>query len=341
MEMLPKTTETGPTKISQNQLQLPHDVSALPPPNVLFPLARPSFLRHIRSVICSTTITLKLLHLITTAPSKQTGMSFANYDIEAQSPPKTETHAESELDAIIRNTSDQIQTFGLLISQFNALRKLVGSKRDGLPLREKLDNLQNEVSELDSAIHALIMNVGKVMNSSQKKGKIDVSNRQMMLKERLVSEFHELHNNFYSYVKLYEEKKDAYAVRAPDETTPLIQESQASQQQVQVQREDVNATELQYHLMLTEERNREISQVAEGIREVNSIFKDLGALVNQQGEQLDTIEDNILQLHGNTQQASRELTKAHEYQKRRGKWSCILLVALCIFVLVVVLAVLG
>lgn len=272
-------------------------------------------------------------------------MSFANYDIEAQKPllARSSSNTESELDSIIRNTSDQIQTFGLLISQFNSQRKLVGSKRDGFPLRDNLDRLLGEISGLDSAIHVLIMNVGKVMNSSQKKGKIDVSNRQMMLKERLVSEFHYLHTNFSAYVKEYSEKKVLYPVqtKVPDESTPLIEQPDQEQVQVQVQEQDIEASELQYHLLLTEERNREISQVAEGIREVNSIFKDLGALVNQQGEQLDTIEDNILQLHGNTQQASRELTKAHEYQKKKSKWSCIILTALCIFVLVMVLAVMS
>ena len=115
------------------------------------------------------------------------------------------------------------------------------------------------------------------------------------------------------------------------EDTLATSQQEQEQVQTQVDQDLIDQTELQYHILLTEERNREIEQVTEGIMEVNSIFKDLSQLVHQQGEQVNTIEDNILQLHGNTQQASNELNKANEYQKAKRKWSCILLVALCIF----------
>lgn len=275
-------------------------------------------------------------------------MSFANYDYEAQAPaPKkgAPSPESSDLDEIIKNSSDQIETYGQLITQFNTQRKLVGSKRDGLPLRDKLNDLQKQIAKLGSAIGKLMENLNSVVNSnSGSNGELAVSNRQIMLKERLVAEFSDLYGNFQTYVRLYQEKKSAHPIKATvpaDEATPLMKKPSPSSEQIQIQEDLIQETELHYHTLLTEERNREISQVAEGIREVNSIFKDLGELVNQQGEQLDTVEDNILQMHGNTQQASRELTKAHEYQKKRGKWSCIILVALCIFVLVIVLAVMS
>ena len=102
------------------------------------------------------------------------------------------------------------------------------------------------------------------------------------------------------------------------EDTLATSQQEQEQVQTQVDQDLIDQTELQYHILLTEERNREIEQVTEGIMEVNSIFKDLSQLVHQQGEQVNTIEDNILQLHGNTQQASNELNKANEYQKQKG-----------------------
>lgn len=267
-------------------------------------------------------------------------MSFANYDIEAQKPAPGAKNGSppSEIDQIVSSTSSQVQTFGSLISQFNSQRRLVGSKRDGAQLREKLDLLQTKISDLDSAISVLIMNINKAMELS-----LEVSERQVMQKERLSLDYNDLHRNFRSALDSYNEKKLTVPLRQVSEETPLLKESQSQpqqqQQQQQLQQDEIDQTELQYHLLLTEERNREIDQVTESVREVNSIFKDLGTLVNQQGEQLDTIEENVQQLHGNTQQASRELHKAHEYQKRKSKWSCILLVALMVVVLVVVLAV--
>lgn len=271
-------------------------------------------------------------------------MSFANYDLEAQQPPPNgkQHKKSSELDQIVSDTSSQVLTFGSLIAQFNSQRKLLGSKRDGVNLRESLDLLQNRISDLDSAISVLIMNINKAMDPNSN---LQVSERQLMQKERLTSDYRDLHRSFRLALDSYKEKKKSIPIKTSTEETPLLEgdqkgvPEQQQQQQQQLLQDQIEQTELQYHILLTEERNREIEQVAEGIREVNSIFKDLGTLVNQQGEQLDTVEENILELHGNTQQASRELHKAHEYQKRKGKWSCIILVVLSVIVLVIVLAV--
>lgn len=293
-------------------------------------------------------------------------MSFANFDYEAQKslskrlnadqPPLKES--STELDRIIDKTSTQLQIFGGLVSQFDSQRRLIGSKRDSTHLRDNINELTKKISDLDTAIQSLILNISQLINKKLNKpqqitsdgnpgSRLDISNRQIVIKERLVTEFNELHKGFQNSIRQYQEKKLTCPIKpiVPSEiteSTPLI--SGNSQQQTQVQIEDqdqINETELQYHLMLTEERNREITQVTEGILEVNAIFKDLGELVTQQGEQLDTIEDNIFQLHGNVQQADKELRKADEYQRSKGKWSCILLVALCIFVLIIVLAVLS
>lgn len=284
-------------------------------------------------------------------------MSFANYDLEAQTDlPRKQVlllllqNTETDLDSIIRKTSHQIQIYGLLVASFNNEKKLLGSRRDDLQLRRKLASSQQNIISLGSAIRKLIADITVVMSDSSSESEVKASSRQHMMKDRLSSDFRDLESNFDKAVQDYTEK----TARAPlqpqkntntgnyTESSPLLSQNEnARQAQLQIQEEQdvIEQTELQYHMLLTEERNRQIEQVAEGIREVNSIFKDLGELVNQQGEQLDTVEENVLQMSGNAHEASRELNKAHEYQKRKSKWSCILLVALCVFVLVMVLMV--
>ena len=284
-------------------------------------------------------------------------MSFANYDLEAQTDlPKKQVlllllqNTETDLDSIIRKTSHQIQTYGLLVASFNNEKKLLGSRRDDLQLRRKLASSQQNIVSLGSAIRKLIADITVVMSDSSSESEVKASSRQHMMKDRLSSDFRDLESNFDKAVQDYTEK----TARAPlqpqkntntgnyTESSPLLSQNETERQaqlQIQEDQDTIEQTELQYHMLLTEERNRQIEQVAEGIREVNSIFKDLGELVNQQGEQLDTVEENVLQMSGNAHEASRELNKAHEYQKRKSKWSCILLVALCVFVLVMVLMV--
>lgn len=280
-------------------------------------------------------------------------MSFANYDYEAQKPRESSeaeianAKADVELDSAITKTSTQMEKYGMLISDFKTQIKLIGGRRDSLVLRRKIDALQQEISALSTAIKALISRINSVMSkSTTSSGKFEISKRHLMTKDRLVSDFNDLNGDFQTSLKMYQERKLAFSLKAHavdvDERTPLKLSNTAQidkTQQAQMTEDDIQQTELQYHMLLTEERNRQIDEVAQGIREVNSIFKDLGELVSQQGEQLDTVEENILQMLGNTQQASRELTKAHEYQKRKGKLACFLLIALCIFVLIMVLAV--
>lgn len=120
--------------------------------------------------------------------------------------------------------------------------------------------------------------------------------------------------------------------RTANEQTPLLER----QQQVQVL-DEVGEEALNIHTSLVDEREREIADVHRGIREINTLFQDLGVLVTEQGQQLDTIEENITNLAGQTASASRELNKAEAHQRNRGKWSCIfLLIILVITVLVAV-----
>ncbi|CAH2352176.1 syntaxin Vam3p [[Candida] railenensis] len=285
-------------------------------------------------------------------------MSFANFDYEAQKPLQkngsAQSESQNELDSIIEKTSKQLESFGSLVSQFDTQRKQIGSRRDGARLRSNIDILIDKISNLDSVINILIENISSVVNKNQTgSGKsLTITDKQIVIKERLEIEYSRLHKEFQVLTRTYKEKKRAVpiketidAVAAPsDEQSPLLHQAsgqQLTQEQLQVQRDEINESELQYHLLLTEERNQEINQINEGIVEINSIFKDLGELVHQQGDQLDTIEENILQLHGHTQQAEQELVKANEYQRKKGKWSCIVLVALCVFILIVVLAVLS
>ncbi|EMG50510.1 SYP22 Syntaxin-22 [Candida maltosa Xu316] len=286
-------------------------------------------------------------------------MSFANIYLEAQKEPllKNNTNnnytSSNELDPIIDKTSNQLQVFGNLISQFDNQRKQIGTKRDTTELRNGVDELVDKISKMDQAISSLITNLSKLIHEQTKSNNNSgVSNRHVVIEERLSGQYKELAKAFSKSVKFYQEKKRTTPISTrknqPVEETNTshgknesTEHPQQEQTQIQIDQDLIDETELQYHLLLTEERNREIEQVSEGIMEVNSIFKDLSQLVHQQGEQINTIEDNVLQLHGNTQQASSELTKANEYQKSRGKWSCILLVALCIFVLIIVLAVIS
>jgi t-SNARE complex subunit (syntaxin) len=125
-----------------------------------------------------------------------------------------------------------------------------------------------------------------------------------------------------------------------NENTPLMQRQQQQQQQSQIL-DVVAQDEVDFHASLLQEREVEIQNIEQGISEINAIFKDLGTLVTEQGTQIDAVEENISNLATNTERASKQLTKADQYQRSRRKWSCCVLMVLIVVVLVVTLAVLS
>lgn len=74
--------------------------------------------------------------------------------------------------------------------------------------------------------------------------------------------------------------------------------------------------EVQFHYDLAQERDAKISKISESILTVNQMFKELGAMVNEQGQALDRIETAIDEAACNTHNTVSELTKAEE--KVRG-----------------------
>lgn len=103
-------------------------------------------------------------------------------------------------------------------------------------------------------------------------------------------------------------------------------------------------------------RDRELNDIAKSISDLAELFKDLSSLVIDQGTLLDSVEYNIEQTVVEVQQAVKELDIAtqyvhsrncdtknpyrrfyYRYQKNTGRRSCIFLLLLIIFGLVIVL----
>ncbi|KAF9012330.1 t-SNARE [Cyathus striatus] len=84
-------------------------------------------------------------------------------------------------------------------------------------------------------------------------------------------------------------------------------------------------------------RDRELTEIAKSIASLAELFKDLSALVIDQGTLLDSVEYNIEQTVVQVEEAVKELKVATNYQKNTGRRKCIFLLLLIIFGLIVVL----
>eukprot|EP00922_Rhytidocystis_sp_ex-Travisia-forbesii_P051857 GHVS01076988.1.p1 GENE.GHVS01076988.1~~GHVS01076988.1.p1 ORF type:complete len:312 (-),score=48.32 GHVS01076988.1:706-1641(-) len=102
---------------------------------------------------------------------------------------------------------------------------------------------------------------------------------------------------------------------------------------------DALMAELETAEVDVEQRNEELSRIAQSVADLHSIFKDLATLVIDQGTLLDRIDYNIEQVVVQTSDANVQLRKAEESQKSARAGQCIGLLVAAIFVLIIILVI--
>ncbi|OIW29853.1 t-SNARE [Coniochaeta ligniaria NRRL 30616] len=85
------------------------------------------------------------------------------------------------------------------------------------------------------------------------------------------------------------------------------------------------------------QREREIDDIAQGIIELSDLFRDLQAMVIDQGTMLDRIDYNVERMATDVKEADKELTVASGYQKKTSKRMVILLLLLIIAAMIILL----
>ncbi|BAO38149.1 t-SNARE affecting a late Golgi compartment protein 2 [Kluyveromyces marxianus] len=79
-----------------------------------------------------------------------------------------------------------------------------------------------------------------------------------------------------------------------------------------------------------QQRDEEITQLAKGVLEVSTIFREMQSLIIDQGTVVDRIDYNLENTVVELKQAQRELDKATHYQKRSQKCKIILFLSLLV-----------
>ncbi|GAB5571893.1 syntaxin-7 isoform X1 [Prionailurus iriomotensis] len=121
-------------------------------------------------------------------------------------------------------------------------------------------------------------------------------------------------------------------LRTPQRKGILYPGKVQAQPQVQVQDEEITEDDLR----LIHERESSIRQLEADIMDINEIFKDLGMMIHEQGDVIDSIEANVENAEVHVQQANQQLSRAAEYQRKSRKTLCII-----IFIIVIGLVILG
>lgn len=228
-------------------------------------------------------------------------------------------HTISENNNKIQRNNTQIQK---LVAQ-------LGGPTDDMPLKDKLHKLQHQTNQLarQTTTHLQFL-------SSLSLSPIETKQNRPII-DRLTNEFSGFLRDFQSIQRSHvtEQKKSLSKEKS------LKQHQQ--QQLVFTDEDELNSSQIfkatgssQDQLTLSgverdlgfiEEQEREIMKLETDISDINEVFKDLGVLIHNQAEVVDSIEANTESASENVGRGAEELRKARQYRDKIRKRKFILI----------------
>lgn len=241
-------------------------------------------------------------------------------------------------DRLAQNVGGNIQKISQNVSQLERMVRQIGTPQDSEELRDKVSQTTQYTNQLAKETNRDMKDLAHLPLPSDPN-----KQRHMKLqKEKLTEEFSNVLKSFQTIQRTAAEKERASLSRARASSSggysPFQDEPSDGQfsQQGYSQTAQVLAMENDVDLNLMKERETAIHQLEKDIMDVNQIFKDLGMLVHEQGEVLDSIEANVEHAEIHVSEGTQQLSKARDYQSKARRKKCCLIV-----VLLVILAVIG
>ncbi|ETS86003.1 hypothetical protein PFICI_04028 [Pestalotiopsis fici W106-1] len=215
----------------------------------------------------------------------------------------------------------------------------LGTRQDNPRLRERVQALLEESRDQ-------FKDVGEGVKKLQQWGE-DITPTQKYSQQKLAREFGASLKEFQSLQRTALEKlnasvsaaKAALDAESPSEARGAQQDELQLLQQQQEQVHLANQDDVDFQDALIAEREEEIRQIEEGVGDLNVLFRQVAQIVSEQGEQLETIESNAVNIRDDTRGADYELRSAARYQKNARSKACCLLLILAVILTIVLLAV--
>ncbi|KAK6215887.1 hypothetical protein LQW54_004067 [Pestalotiopsis sp. IQ-011] len=224
-------------------------------------------------------------------------------------------------------------------SKLRAEINRLGTRQDNPRLRERVQALLEESRDQ-------FKDVGEGVKKLQQWGE-DITPTQKYSQQKLAREFGASLKEFQSLQRTALEKlnasvsaaKAALDAESPSEARGAQQDELQLLQQQQEQVHLANQDDVEFQDALIAEREEEIRQIEEGVGDLNVLFRQVAQIVSEQGEQLETIESNAVNIRDDTRGADYELRSAARYQKNARSKACCLLLILAVILTIVLLAV--
>lgn len=84
-----------------------------------------------------------------------------------------------------------------------------------------------------------------------------------------------------------------------------------------------------------QERHDAVKEIEKNLMELHQVFLDMAALVEAQGQQLNSIENNVRHAASFVSRGTQQLQEAREHQKNSRKWMCMAILLALILIVVI------
>lgn len=140
--------------------------------------------------------------------------------------------------------------------------------------------------------------------------------------------FRNLQNNYIKFLR--DDEDEADNLLSGD---LLLEEEAEKSSEIEDYSKNVLQQQKSTNSRYLEQRDKEISNLAMGILEILTIFKEMESMIIDQGTLLDRIDYNLQSTAQDLKLLDKELVKAQTYQKRTTKCKLIFLLTLVVFAL--------
>jgi t-SNARE complex subunit (syntaxin) len=279
------------------------------------------------------------------------GGSFASYAANSSGYGHDATSDFMRLSQVISNNIHKINQS---VAQMQSLLSQYCTPSDSIQVHDKLHEIQHYTNQLAKDTNGYIKELSHLPPPSI----VSDQRQQKLQRERLVNEFTKALTNFQEAQRQEKIKEKLSNVKATHRNSSSSSDPFADTQATSfppsyhdVSTEDGAAggrgrqTMLQIDasdvdLEILREREEALRKLESDIMDVNQIFKDLGMLVYEQGDMVDSIEANVETAATSVEQGTEQLRQARKHQSSARKKKCIIitiiLVILAILIIVLV-----
>ncbi|XP_071453483.1 syntaxin-12-like isoform X1 [Hetaerina americana] len=247
---------------------------------------------------------------------------------------------EREFHALSQTICTNIQKISQNVVSMQKMVNQLGTPQDSQQHKVKLHEIEHYTNMLAKDTSANLKELAAITISSSPSDE----RQRKMLKERLTDEFMTALNSFQKTQRqeAQKEREEVQRVRSNSgiddpfasarwrgrQLIELTEPRSGAERQAQLQEE--------LDLQALEEQEEAIMQLESDISDVNQIFKDLGAMVHEQGEIVDSIEANVEKTEVFVSEGTGELRQASTLQSKVRKKKLFLLIVMLVVLAIII-----